>query len=223
MADYYFAELVQSNRCLAVSLRRLSWACTLMKGSISGFIKHRRLGEEPVLIWGCIDEAYSSDAGRPKELLKIGLDPRPMDFQFGLAEAPWAEIHSCFVSLRMLTVDEQMQDTLQRISKSAVALACLNSVSFWLKLFQLAVCMLACCQDPLDRCTTMHLRHQPLEFATRLNGFADFMISSGFHQERMEWIQNYIGMVAILGTQIWWTWQVEASGKNIQSVCHMAW
>lgn len=31
-------------------------------------------------------------------------------------------------------------------------------------------------------------------------------------QERMEWIQNYIGMVAILGTQIWWTWQVEEPG-----------
>ena len=60
----------------------------------------------------------------------------------------------------------------------------------------------------------MHLRHQPLEFATKLfNGFADFMISSG-NQERMEWIQNYIGMVAILGTQIWWTWQVEASEKT---------
>ena len=114
----------------------------------------------------------------------------------------------------MLTVDEQMQDTLQRISKSAVALACLNSVSFWLKLFQLAVCMLACCQDLLDRCITMHLRHQPLELATKLfNGFADFMISSG-NKERMEWIQNYIGMVAILGTQIWWTWQVEASEKT---------
>lgn len=59
----------------------------------------------------------------------------------------------------MLTVDEQMQDTLQRISKSAV-----------------------------------------------------YYYAS---QERMEWIQNYIGMVAILGTQIWWTWQVEDAFRKV--------
>ncbi|CAK8985449.1 unnamed protein product [Durusdinium trenchii] len=59
----------------------------------------------------------------------------------------------------MLTVDEQMQDTLQRISKAAV-----------------------------------------------------YYYAS---QERMEWIQNYIGMVAILGTQIWWTWQVEDAFRKV--------
>ncbi|CAJ1332260.1 unnamed protein product [Effrenium voratum] len=59
----------------------------------------------------------------------------------------------------MLTVDEQMQDTLQRISKAAV-----------------------------------------------------YYYAS---QDRMEWIQSYIGMVAILGTQIWWTWQVEDAFRKV--------
>ena len=82
-----------------------------------------------------------------------------------------------------------MQDTLQRISKSAVALACLNSVKktqvvpTCQKLLReriyhdcLYVGMLPSRSTVLDRCTTMHLRHQPLELATKL--FNSTLISS---------------------------------------------
>ena len=27
--------------------------------------------------------------------------------------------------------------------------------------------------------------------------------------EREDWIEKYLGMVTIVGTQIWWTWRVE--------------
>jgi dynein heavy chain len=59
----------------------------------------------------------------------------------------------------MRAVDEQMQDTLQRISKTAV-----------------------------------------YHYASK---------------ERLPWIQEYIGMVAILGTQIWWTWSVEDAFRKV--------
>jgi dynein heavy chain len=59
----------------------------------------------------------------------------------------------------MRSIDEAMQDTLQRISKTAV-----------------------------------------YHYAS---------------QERMPWIQEYIGMVAILGTQIWWTWCVEDAFRKV--------
>merc|ERR1712087_651965 len=59
----------------------------------------------------------------------------------------------------MRSIDEQMQDTLQRISKTAV-----------------------------------------------------YYYAS---QERMPWLMSYIGMVAILGTQIWWTWGVEGAFRMV--------
>jgi len=59
----------------------------------------------------------------------------------------------------MRAIDEQMQDTLQRISKTAV-----------------------------------------YYYATK---------------ERMPWLQEYIGMAAILGTQIWWTWGVEDAFRKV--------
>jgi dynein heavy chain len=59
----------------------------------------------------------------------------------------------------MLRVDEQMQDTLQRISKTA------------------------------------------------LYNYAS--------QERIAWLQQYVGMAAILGTQIFWTWGVEDSFRMV--------
>jgi len=59
----------------------------------------------------------------------------------------------------MRTIDEAMQDTLQRISKTAV-----------------------------------------YNYASR---------------ERAPWIQEYVGMAAILGTQIWWTWGVEDAFRMV--------
>jgi dynein heavy chain len=60
---------------------------------------------------------------------------------------------------RMNTVDEAIQDTLQRMSKSAV-----------------------------------------------------YYYGS---QDRIPWVHQYIDMVAILGTQIWWTWQVEDAFRMV--------
>eukprot|EP00397_Hematodinium_sp_SG-2012_P000029 GEMP01000029.1.p1 GENE.GEMP01000029.1~~GEMP01000029.1.p1 ORF type:complete len:4546 (+),score=1158.20 GEMP01000029.1:32-13639(+) len=34
-------------------------------------------------------------------------------------------------------------------------------------------------------------------------------------EERLKWVQSYCGMVAILCTQIWWTWQVEDSFRLV--------
>jgi dynein heavy chain len=59
----------------------------------------------------------------------------------------------------MLRIDEQMQDTLQRISKTAL-----------------------------------------------------FTYAS---QERVPWLQEYVGMAAILGTQIFWTWAVEDAFRQV--------
>ena len=81
----------------------------------------------------------------------------------------------------MLTVDEQMQDTLQRISKTAVYYYASQVGGS-----EGEIAWLSACES----------------------------LSNGF-KERMEWIQNYIGMVAILGTQIWWTWQVEDAFRKV--------
>lgn len=35
-------------------------------------------------------------------------------------------------------------------------------------------------------------------------------------EERMEWIKNQIGMVALVGTQIWWTFQVEDVFRRVK-------
>jgi dynein heavy chain len=59
----------------------------------------------------------------------------------------------------MRTVDEQMQDTLQRISKTSI-----------------------------------------------------YYYAS---TERILWLQEYVGMAAILGTQIWWTWGVEDAFRKV--------
>merc|ERR1719253_1447656 len=59
----------------------------------------------------------------------------------------------------MRGIDEQMQDSLQRIAKMAV-----------------------------------------YQYATK---------------ERTAWLQEYVGMVAILGTQIWWTWAVEDAFRRV--------
>merc|ERR1712061_256108 len=59
----------------------------------------------------------------------------------------------------MRSIDEQMQDTLQRLSKTAV-----------------------------------------------------YFYAS---MDRLPWIKEYIGMVAILGTQIWWTWGVEDAFRQV--------
>lgn len=33
--------------------------------------------------------------------------------------------------------------------------------------------------------------------------------------ERENWIEKYLGMVTIVGTQIWWTWRVEDVFKKV--------
>jgi len=35
--------------------------------------------------------------------------------------------------------------------------------------------------------------------------------------DRIEWIRQQIGMVALVGTQIWWTFSVEDVFKRVQS------
>jgi dynein heavy chain len=37
---------------------------------------------------------------------------------------------------------------------------------------------------------------------------------------RMDWIKKQIGMVAIIGTQIWWTYAIEDVFRNIQTDKH---
>jgi dynein heavy chain, axonemal len=35
------------------------------------------------------------------------------------------------------------------------------------------------------------------------------------NESRCIWLQKYVGMVAILGTQIWWTWLVEDAFRKV--------
>lgn len=222
MADHYFAELVQSNRCFAVSLRRLSWACTLMKGSISGFIKHRRLGEEPVLICGCVDEAYSrSDAGRPKELLKIGLDPRPMDFRPGRGTMSWDTFAFCVAE----DADSGWTDA-RHPSENFQECSCFGLFKFCQFLTQVvSTCCLYVGMLPrstwqvyyyASQAPTFRVCHKTLQ---RFRRFHDFQWKPGADgmDPELHWYGCHprnTDLVDLASGGI---------GENIQSVCHMAW
>ena len=116
----------------------------------------------------------------------------------------------------MLTVDEQMQDTFRGFQRAlllgendccilTVDVKNLNNHTFideklkWIHFHLFAAVV------PLSRSTTMHLKRHAQKLL--------FIGASGHRLiAKSERIQNYIGMVAILGTQIWWTWQVEEPG-----------
>lgn len=36
-------------------------------------------------------------------------------------------------------------------------------------------------------------------------------------EERQEWITAVLGMVSLVGSQIWWTWEVRGQRKNLRS------
>lgn len=36
------------------------------------------------------------------------------------------------------------------------------------------------------------------------------------NKERISWVQEYLGMIAIVGAQIWWTWRVEDVFRKVR-------
>jgi dynein heavy chain len=99
------------------------------------------------------DNCKALEFGRGKEVLGMYSDEGE-HFRFHQKQLSEGSVEDW-----MLRIDEAMQDTLQRISKTAL-----------------------------------------------------YTYAS---QERVPWLQDYVGMAAILGTQIWWTWGVEDAFRMV--------